>query len=251
MDALYVQTLSYMESTLHSLERCVGPAEFVDLGDGKAFRYREKSVHQAIVQKLARFVSCLHAARLLLKNGFIQEQGALHRMLDEFQEDATFLCYGVISGEMTPLHERYLKAFYMEEFDIPGKPLESAQKRPMESRDKIQAYLVRVEGATDDPYTAQRASRSITKAFSGYVHGASPHIMEMYGGDPPKFHVRGLRHSPLYEDHEYDLWNYFYRGICTFGFAAKAFGQEQLFAKILKYKDDFAKACGRDVSWPE
>lgn len=240
-----------MESTLHSLERYVGPAELVDLGDGKAFRYREKTVHQAIVQKLARLVSGLHAAHLLLKSGFIQEQGALHRMLDEFQEDATFLCYGVISGEITPLHERYLEWFYMEEFDIPGKPIESSQKRPMVGRDKIQAYLARVNGATDDPHTSQRASRSVPKAFSGYVHGASPHIMEMYGGTPPKFHVRGLGHSPLFEDHEYDLWNYFYRGICTHGFAAKAFGQEQLFAKILKYKDDFESASGRDVSRPK
>src|SRR5688572_24186819 len=91
---LYAQTLRNMESTLHALESRVGPADFVDMGDGQAFRYREKGAHQAIVQKLARLISGLHAARLLLHAGFLQEEAALHRMIDEFQEDATFLAYG-------------------------------------------------------------------------------------------------------------------------------------------------------------
>lgn len=151
------------------------------------------------------------------------------------------------TAPLTPLHRDYLDAFYMEEFDVPGQPMKSSQKRPMVSRDKIHAYLVRVENAIGDPHTAQRAIRSVSKTFSGYVHGASPHIMEMYGGDPPRFHVRGLKHSPLYQDHEYDLWNYFYRGISAFGFAAKAFGDDELYAQITRYLDDFAKASNREV----
>jgi len=70
--------------------------------------------------------------------------------------------------------------------------------------------------------------------------------MEMYGGAPPQFHVRGLKHSPLYNDHPYDLWNYFYRGIITFGFAAKAFGEDDLCTKITKYMDDSTE-FGREV----
>ena len=168
-------------------------------------------------------------------------------MVEEFQEDATFLAYGIIHNELTPLHHQYLDAFYMEEFDVPGQAMKSSQKRPMISRDKIHAYLARIENATGDPYTTQRAIRSVSKTFSGYVHGASPHTMEMYGGDPPQFHVRGLKHSPLYNDHAYDLWNYFYRGISAFGFAAKAFGEDDLCMEITKYMDDFAKESGREV----
>lgn len=247
IDALYLQTLQSMESTLHSLSARVEPPRRVQMGNEVAFRYTEKSIHQAIVQKLAKVVSGLHAARLLLSAGFIQEQGALHRMLDEFQEDAVFLCYALINNKVTELHQKYLHAFYMEEFDKPDDPMGSAQKRPMVSRDKIQAYLARIEGVTKDPYKAQKANRVVSKAFSGYVHGASPHIMEMYGGEPPRFHVRGMKGTPLYDDHAFDLWNYFYRGACAFGIAAKAFGHDELFARIRKYTDDFAKASGRDV----
>jgi hypothetical protein len=246
MDALYEQTLRNMERTLHGLTRRLPPPQRVPMKDSFAFRYVEKTIHQAVVQKLARIISGLHAARILLESGFIQEQGALQRMLDEFQEDVTFLCYAVIYDDVTDLHRTYLDAFYEEEFDNLDDVVESTQKRPMVSRQKIRAYLARIEESGLDPSRAVKVTRSISKAYSGYVHGASPHIMEMYGGNPPHFHVAGLRDSALYPDHQDDLWNYFYRGICAFGFAAKAFGDETLFASIQKFRDDFAKHSGKD-----
>jgi hypothetical protein len=246
MDALYEQTLRNMENTLHGLTRRLPAPQKVPMKDSFVFRYVEKTIHQAIVQKLARMVSGLHAARILLERGFIQEQGALQRMLDEFQEDVTFLCYAVIFSDVTDLHRTYLDAFYQEEFDNPDDVVESTQKRPMVSRQKVRAYLARIEGSGLDPSRAVKVTRSLSKAYSGYVHGASPHIMEMYGGNPPRFHVAGLRESALYPDHQDDLWDYFYRGICAFGFAAKAFGDEELFASIQKFRDDFAKQSGKD-----
>jgi len=140
----------------------------------------------------------------------------------------------------------YLDAFYEEEFDKPEDPLASTQKRPMVRREKIRAYIARIEGSGLDPSRGVAVTRTLSKAYSGYVHGASPHIMEMYGGEPPRFHVAGMRATPLFADHEDDLWNYFYRGICAFGFAAKAFGDEKLFASIRRYMDDFAKHSGRE-----
>ena len=112
MDALYSQTLSDMESTLAALAKRVPEPERVQMFDSFAFRYVEKTIHQAIVQKLARSISGVHAARILLESGFIQEQAALQRMLDEFQEDVLFLSYAVITNDVTDLHRRFLEAFY-------------------------------------------------------------------------------------------------------------------------------------------
>jgi hypothetical protein len=246
VDELYRQILSKLESTLASFEARVPPPQFVPILDRSVFRYVEKSIHQAIVQKLARIISGLHAARILLINGFIQEQAALQRMLNEFQEDVTFLAYATISNDLTDLHNRYLDAFYEEEFDKPEDPVSSTQKRPMVPRDKIRAYIARIEGRELDPSRGVALTRTISKAYSGYVHGASPQIMEMYGGDPPRFHVSGLHESPLFADHEHDLWNYFYRGICVFGFSAKAFGDDELASSIQRYLDEFAKRSGRE-----
>lgn len=244
MDALYQQTLHNMESTLADLAARVLPPQRIPLLTSFVFRYVEKSLHQAIVQKLARIISGLYAARILLERGFLQEQGALQRMLDEFQEDVIFLSFAAINNDETELHRRYLEAFYEEEFDKPGDAISSTQKRPMIPRDKIRAYISRIEGGGLDSSSHVAATRTVSKAYSGYVHGASPHIIEMYGGDPPRFHVAGQRDSALYADHEKDLRNQFYRGICSFGLAAKAFGVEALSSSIQKYVDEFAKQSG-------
>lgn len=244
MDDLYFQTLRNMELTLSGLANRVPEPQRVPMGDSFAFRYVEKSIHQAIVQKLARVISTLHSARILLEYGFIQEQAALQRMLDEFMEDITFLSYAVISNDVTELHHTYLNAFYEEEFDKPEDSIGSTQKRPMMPRQKIRAYLAKIEGSGLDPSSWVAVTRTISKAYSGYVHGASPHIMEMYGGNPPKFHVSGMPGIPLFADHRDDLWNYFYRAICAFGFAAKAFGDDDLFSRIQHYRDEFAKRAG-------
>lgn len=246
MDELYIQTLYNMESTLAGLAKRVPPPQRVPVLDNFAFRYVEKSIHQAIVQKLARVISGLHAARILLESGFIQEQAALQRMLDEFHEDVTFLAYAVISNDVTDLHRTYLDAFYEEEFDKPEDPVSSTQKRPMVRREKIRAYIARIEGSGLDPSRGVAVTRTISKAYSGYVHGASPHIMEMYGGNPPRFHVSGMRGTPRFSDHRDDLWNYFYRGICAFGFAAKALGDDALLSSIQRYRDEFARQSGRE-----
>ena len=247
MDTLYLQVLKNMEVTLHDLVKRLPPPKRVPFMDSFVFRHTEKTIHQAIVQKLARIVSGLHATRTLLEEGFLQEQGALQRMLDEFQEDVTFLSYAAISDDLTDLHRRYLDAFFEEEFDIPDDPVASTQKRPMVPRKKIRAYIAQIEGRGLDPSRGVALGNTISKAYSGYIHGASPHIMEMYGGNPPHFHVTGMRHTPRFIEHQDDLWNYFYRGICAFGFAAKAFGDEELFASIQKYRDQFAEAAGKKI----
>ena len=241
MDALYIQTLGHMESTLNDLAKHVPPPQRVPILHSFAFRYVEKTIQQAIVQKLARIVSGLYAARILLENGLIQEQGALHRLLDEFVEDVIFLAYAVISNDVTDLHHRYLAAFYEEEFDKPEDPVASTQKRPMIPREKIRAYIARIEGSGLDPSRGVALTRTISKGYSGYVHGASPHIMEMYGGNPLRFHVSGMCETPPYKHSQHDLWNYFYRGICAFGLAAKSFWAVALSSSIQLYLDDFEK----------
>ena len=248
MDSLYLEALQNMEDWLRAFEKFVPAPKLVDVGGHKAFRYTEKTILQAIVQKLARVLSGLHAARLLLAHGYVQELGALQRMLDEFREDVEFLCLAIICNDRTELHDRYLEAFYQEEFDKPGDPVGSSQNRPMIPREKIRAYIAKSEAAALEPSRGIRLSKTISKAYSGFVHGASPHIMEMYGGNPAKFHVQGMLGSPRMQEHERDIWNYFNRAIVTFGFAAKALGAEELFKNVQKYLAHFESASGKDYS---
>lgn len=247
VDRLYNHALANMERTVHGLAQRVPPPKAVPYKDSFHFRYVEKSIHQALVQKLARVVTGLHAARLLMEYGFLQEQGALQRILDELHEDITFLALAVIYDRHTPLHQTYLEAFFEEEFDAESA-LASTQKRPMIPRKKIRAYISRVEGTALDPSTGAELTRTISKAYSGYVHAASPHIMDMYGGNPPRFHVRGMKGTERQDEHREDLWNYFYRSIVAFALVAKAFSDDALFAQIQQFSREFESQAGKNYA---
>ena len=237
--------LTTMELAVHELAALVPRPRFVELRGSPCFRYEEKSIQQAIVQKLARMVSTLRAARLLLDHGFVQEVGALQRILDEIQADVLFLRSGV--DKPTDLHSRYLCAFYEEEFDAEDA-VRSTQKRESIPRRKIHAHNARffasVPGSELDPSRGSEIQRTLLKTYSGYVHAASPHIMDMYGGLPPRFHMTGMQGAPLYETHQRDLMNYFRRGlfalaICSIAFAGTAFWSDEFRRYAAKFDDMF------------
>jgi hypothetical protein len=242
--ALYVQALMNMRATVHELARRVPSPKMVPFSRTFGYRHVEKTIHQALVQKLARYASSLQAAQILLDAGFLQEQAALQRILDEIQEDISFLPFSIIFKNSTPLHQQYLDAFYEEEFDE-DTAMESTQKRPMISRQKVRAYIARSAGTTSNSSTGVEAARTISKAYSGYVHAASPQIMDMFGGSPPRFHMTGMKGTPREEEHRQDLWNYYYRGILAFGFVAKSFGDDEMFSKITSFADQFFNSDNR------
>jgi hypothetical protein len=251
MDDLFQNTLKVLEMAFDLLESQVEKPIKVPYKDSFRFRYEQKSIQQALIQKLARTVSGLHAARILLMNGFVQEQGALQRMLDEFHEDICFLSYGLLDGTITELHQKYLSDFYQEEFQDPDNPAFQPHSRGMIPRKKIRAYIARTEGMPLDPSRGIELTRSLSKAYSGYVHGASPHIMEMYGGVPLRFHVCGMLGTPRFDEHRDDLWNYFYRGILSFILVSLSFGNEKLTRELFRYRDLFEKRSGTNFGGGE
>lgn len=249
---LYDEALTHMERTVHLLANRVPQPQSIPYNDSFVFRHIERTVHQALVQKLARLVSSLHATRLLMTHGFVQEQAALQRVLDEIQEDVTFLASGIIFNNWTTLHDEYLSAFFEEEFDA-ETAMSSTQKRPMISRKKIRAWIASLENGLDQS-TGVELTRTISKTYSGYIHAASPHIMDMYGGNPASFHMHGMLGTPRHAEHRADLWNYFYRAIIAVAFAAKAFGDDELFATIKNFSDEFSRISGSDylsTEWSE
>lgn len=248
MNGLYTQTLHHLDKAFKRLEGMVPPPQRVPHGDAFVFRYKEKTIHQAMVQKLARVVSGLHAARLLLENGLLQEQAAVQRMIDEFDEDILFLAFAVIDRKQTSLHQEYLHAFYKEEFDGPTA-VESSHDRPMVSRRKIRAYIARAGQGDTDPSTAVSLYHTIHSAYSGFVHGASPQIKDMLGGTPPRFRIHGMSGTSLHEEHRYDLYNPFFRAIICFAFASKAFGDDELCQKLHAYHLEFDKLSGRNDAY--
>lgn len=251
MDRLYDSALKLMSESFDTLSQKLTSPIMSPRGDGYVYRYQEKSICQAILQKLAREVTGLKAVRLLNKAGFLQEQASLQRMLDDFAEDISFLCFAIIFDDFTNLHKEYLDAFYQEEFDNPESTIKSSQKRPMISRKKIRAFVSKDRGSGYGQSKAVEVSRTVNKIYSGFVHGASPQIMELYYGTPPRFNLQGAHKSPFYNRHVEDLLNYFYRGIISFALGAKSFGDEVLFEKIYKFSKEFEANSGLSEHFTE
>jgi hypothetical protein len=89
-ESLYISAFQNMSGTLHILANRVAPPIKTPFMGSFVFRYAERSIHQAIVQKLARVISTLKSAHILMLNGFVQEQAALQRILGELHEDIFF-----------------------------------------------------------------------------------------------------------------------------------------------------------------
>ncbi|MBU1138751.1 MAG: hypothetical protein KKA76_07235 [Proteobacteria bacterium] len=237
MNKTFDYIFEVMENSFVILETSLkNQPEFVELSLGKAYRYQEQNVFQALLQKLAKVQSTARGAYCLLQNGFVQEQAILHRAIDEFNEDILFLAYGITTDEVTDLHNRYLEAFWEEEIDESGNPLDSKQNRPMIPRKKIRAYIARIEGPDLGESRGVQLYKTISKAYSGFVHGASPQIMDMYGGNPPHFHIKGMKQTPRIQENTEDFINYIYRTFMSHMFVAKAFGNAKLLYELDKHK---------------
>lgn len=246
MHQLFDEMLDIMDSAFRDFEAAVPAPVRVEKEIGWVFRYQDQSPLQAIIQKLALVQSGLRAAQILLRNGHIYEQAMLERVVDEANEDILFIVHAVTNDELTPLHERYLAAFWEEEFSDFSDPLGSEQKKDMVPRKKIRAYLARIEGKENNPSRSIELTRTISKTLSGYVHGASPQLMTIYGGQPARFHTSAMLGTPRIEEYTDDLWNYMYRGFLSHIFAAKAFGFQEYVDLLIKHKERFEALAGKN-----
>jgi hypothetical protein len=188
-----------------------------------AFRYVEKSPLQALVLKVARLTSCVNGAVMMLRAGLYQEQGALQRIIDDSNDDIVLISNGMLRG-FEPLHERFFEALWAEEFPDSTDTLARHDRPDFPQRKKIRAYNARVglpENANLSLFSDVGAS--LASIYSGYVHGASSHIMDMYVGNPPNFHVTGQLGLGRESSQLGDAANSIYRALLSFVFVARIF----------------------------
>jgi len=202
-------------------------------------RYNEPTLELALVLKLARDISLLGALRIMVERGLVQEQGILKRAIDETDEDILFLSFGRQTG-IEQLHNEFLDAFWAEEFDDPNNA-QSAKRRKSVPRRKIQAYNSRISGA-GNPSTSQSISRQLQGVFSGFVHGASTHIMDMYDPKTGRFRTDGLNDSPIRDSYTIDSANYPYRVLMSAVMIARRLGLSNIadgFHRKVRESDSF------------
>ena len=80
--------------------------------------------------------------------------------------------------------------------------------------------------------------------MSGYVHGAYPHIMELYGGNPAHYHLKGMFGTPLYDSCLDQSKHYFYRGIQSMMVLSQVFNQGDLLKDLYALRGYFEEKAG-------
>lgn len=147
---------------------------------------------------------------------------------------------------------RFVEEFFQEEFSDTSAPLTSQQKRDNVPRRKVHAGFGKIQGQPLNPSDAQRLLDVSHKAFSGYVHGAYVHIMEICSGRPPRFFMSGLLGTPRIEEWERQLTFQVYRAvIASIVVARRASATEladSLYARLEAFERDLNFAPTQEMS---
>jgi hypothetical protein len=205
-----------LDGCVQALASSISPPLLVQREDHWVFRH---DVHDDLLLcflKLVKIASHHNAALVLMREGYAQEVYALCRMIDEADQDALFM--SVPAGENdqpSPNQLRFFKEFFQEEFT--GADLvESQQSRDRVPREKVRAAISRLyQGPTNDPSREILVGRTLSGAFSGFVHGAYVHVMELFGGSPGRYQTRGQLETVRIRECLGNHVNHLYRSLLT------------------------------------
>ena len=160
--------------------------------EGFWFRYPHQSDTLLCFLKGVKLISTLNGALVLLNAGCVQECSALFRVAIDCYTDIMFWLLPGDGDKPSQNQDRFFDEFFQEEFEDPAYPLGSQQKRDSVPRKTIMASVAKLTKDTLNPSDGHSTFLTLHRAFSGYLHGAYPHIMELYGGEPPRFHMSGM-----------------------------------------------------------
>ncbi len=241
----YLKTmLTRLEELYQQMQHQTEAPVFIDDGVYPRFRYNTISDSLACYLKGVKLVSTLNAALVLLRDGYTQEIGALCRMADDFCNEIFFLLMPLDGDNASKDQNQFLEDFFQEELDQPSDPLRSKQKRHNVPVRKIHTTFAKLAKDELNPSDAQELLRTTHQAFSGYVHGAYPHIMELYGGNPPHFHMSGMPGTPRVEEWRVQLTGYVYRTIMVSVFVARKLGLVEIEKSMKALLGQFEKDTG-------
>ncbi len=199
------------------------------------FRHNQKIRSDVLASflKLVRIASLLNASLCVMKKGFVQEAYILCRAIDEAVDEITFLALKIDGDGASLKQMKMLKEFYQEQFQDPLNVLNSVPRDRVGRKDII-AAISNMPIESSDPHTRNKVVKSLHEVFSGFVHGAYVHIMEMYGGRPARFHMKGMPNSPYMISCINNFAHHLYRSVMMVEIVASRSGRQDIVLEALK-----------------
>lgn len=234
-----------LEELVNELENEFPKPVVIQHGKGLAFRHKPEVRGDILASflKLVRVVSLLNSSLLLMEKGFTQEVGIFCRAIDEAIEDISFFAIPIGENGTSDNQMKLLKEFYQEQFENPNV-FSSSLPRDRVPRKKISAAIGNFPIKDVDPNTINTIAKSLREVFSGYVHGAYVHIMEMYDGGVSKYQMKGMPDSPYMDACVDNFANSLYRSFCALGIVASRVKRQDIFSDSVKLCSELAKITG-------
>jgi hypothetical protein len=239
---VFIECINRLGVAVRAIEDSLVPKPvFTDVSGQRQYRYEQHTAYHVAFLKGVRVVSGLNACLFLLRGGFVQEAMVIVRTLDDFLLETIFILENAESSILDKHQKKFIEDFFQEEFKNPNNPLLNETRRETVPKKKIWASAARQMGSYINPSDLQKMFQCTNDALSGYVHGAYPHIMEMYSGNPPKFHMEGMHATPRTRMCIGQIQLYTQQAITTFEGLAKSLGLKELLEYLHETREYFEK----------
>jgi hypothetical protein len=164
------------------------------------FRYAKPGVLHFCLLKAVRTVSALNAMVALARGGYAQEIGVLLRTLVECTTHIEFVLdaldgEGVLRSEV----DKYVRDYLGDYARNSSADFRRAQVRQGLVHKHLGETLdiaAKQDGSFEGGEPAETVYSSVYLMYSNYVHAKYPEVMDLYGGDPGRFHLDGMRGTP-------------------------------------------------------
>lgn len=165
----------------------------------RGFRYESPNLRHFCLLKAVRVVSALNASAELVRCGYTQEFAVLMRTLVECTTHIEYVFDINDAPEHRAAVEEYVKDFFADSERGAGTEVRKAQvpqKKVHESLGRTLDEIAEALGRSEQRRPAAELYWKIYRVYSNYVHAKYPEIMDMYGGRPGRFHLRGMSGTP-------------------------------------------------------
>jgi hypothetical protein len=191
---LLTECVDLLELAASSFSGMIKPPVYVARPD-EHFEYENPDEKTFAILRCVRIASDFRAVMILLEHGHVQQVGVLMRGIVEFNMDLDV----VIGPYLVPETKNDVDQRIAEYFSEPSwnfrRILEDPKKRATTPRRKTYALIAKVLGESVEPanpYQVRQTVKALEEGYSGYVHGAYEHIMELYDPYDRRFAIRGI-----------------------------------------------------------
>lgn len=160
------------------------------------FRYGKPEAKHFCMLKAVRAVSGLNAVICLAEKGFNQEIFVLLRTIVECTAHIEFVLAGLAGEALAKKQEKVVEAFFADFRRNGADDYKGQHLRQEDVHKEISRYIEELGVTGKESRFAEVSAKdlmsNIYRNFSNYVHARYPEVMDMYGGDPAKFHMNGM-----------------------------------------------------------